>query len=82
MCGYFKVLRSLFKPKSTYSSKGGHNSAPIMIRVQAPNKKFSNKNTINLFAKDKDEVKKVNKSNYGNKTIRNNNNRSSVLRIN
>lgn len=37
VCGYFKVLRSLSKPKSMYSSKtGGHGNAPIMIRVQGP----------------------------------------------
>ena len=50
-----------------------------MIRVQAPSKKLSNKNNINLFSKDNDEIEKVKKSNYGNKTINNN---KSVLQIN
>jgi hypothetical protein len=40
VCGYFKVLRSLSKPKSMYSSKTGwHGNAPIMIRVQGPLKR-------------------------------------------
>lgn len=33
--GYFKVLKPLSKPKSTYSSKS-HMCSPIMIRIQAP----------------------------------------------
>lgn len=33
--GYFKVLKTLSKPKSIYSSKS-HACAPIMIRIQAP----------------------------------------------
>lgn len=41
------MLRSLSKPKSTYSSKGGHNNAPIMIRVQAPRMRDDNKRQEN-----------------------------------
>lgn len=57
-----------------------------MIRVQGPrfNKNIRNSNKITLNNKDNvndDDIRKVKKSNYGNKTTINNN-KSSVLRIN
>ena len=47
------MLRSLSKPKSTYSSKTSHNNAPIMIRVQAPKLNYDNQTNNNIIYGEK-----------------------------